>query len=48
MASISTVGQGEFLVLLGPTGAGTLRLFAGLETPDAGQLRICDATLEPV
>ena len=34
-----TVGDGEFLVLLGPTGAGkttTLRLVAGLEKPDAG------------
>ncbi|MBN1348435.1 ABC transporter ATP-binding protein [candidate division KSB1 bacterium] len=33
----------EFLVLLGPTGAGkttTLRTIAGLETPDAGDIRI--------
>jgi len=37
------VGDGEFVVLLGPTGAGkttTLRLVAGLETPDRGQLSI--------
>ncbi|HUG60724.1 MAG TPA: ABC transporter ATP-binding protein, partial [Methylomirabilota bacterium] len=38
-----TVGDGEFVVLLGPTGAGkttTLRLVAGIETPDRGQVRI--------
>ncbi len=37
------VADGEFLVLLGPTGAGkttTLRLFAGLETPDTGRVTI--------
>jgi multiple sugar transport system ATP-binding protein len=37
------IRSGEFLVLLGPSGAGkttTLRLVAGLETPDAGQLHI--------
>ncbi len=36
-----TIAQGEFVVLLGPTGAGkttTLRLIAGLETPDAGAI----------
>jgi multiple sugar transport system ATP-binding protein len=36
------VADGEFIVLLGPTGAGkttTLRLFAGLETPDSGRNR---------
>ena len=36
-----TVHEGEFVVLLGPTGAGkttTLRLIAGLETPDAGRI----------
>jgi multiple sugar transport system ATP-binding protein len=38
-----TVRNGEFIVLLGPTGAGkttTLRLFAGLELPDAGSVTI--------
>lgn len=37
------VADGEFLVLLGPSGAGkttTLRLVAGLERPDAGQVRL--------
>lgn len=35
------IGNGEFFVLLGPTGAGkttTLRLIAGLEKPDAGDI----------
>jgi multiple sugar transport system ATP-binding protein len=45
------VGDGEFVVLLGPTGAGkttTLRLAAGLETPDKGRVRIAgrDATFD--
>ena len=38
-----TVASGEFIVLLGPSGAGkttTLRLVAGLETPDAGHIHI--------
>lgn len=38
-----TVHDGEFVVLLGPTGAGkttTLRLIAGLEKPDAGRIQI--------
>ena len=38
-----TVGDGEFVALLGPTGAGkttTLRLIAGLEMPDPGSIRI--------
>ena len=38
-----TVGDGEFVVLLGPTGAGkttALRVIAGLEQPDAGEVRI--------
>ncbi len=38
-----TIADGEFVVLLGPTGAGkttTLRLIAGLEKPDTGQLTI--------
>ena len=47
-----TVGDGEFIVLLGPTGAGkttTLRLVAGLERPDAGRVLLDgrDVTLEP-
>jgi multiple sugar transport system ATP-binding protein len=46
------VADGEFLVLLGPTGAGkttTLRLVAGLEAPDAGRVRMGDRdiTAEP-
>jgi multiple sugar transport system ATP-binding protein len=46
------VGDGEFVVLLGPTGAGkttTLRLAAGLESPDIGSVRIGgrDATFDP-
>jgi multiple sugar transport system ATP-binding protein len=46
------VGDGEFLVLLGPTGAGkttTLRLVAGLENPDAGNVRLAgrDVTRDP-
>jgi multiple sugar transport system ATP-binding protein len=39
------IQNGEFLVLLGPTGAGkttTLRLVAGLEKPDAGRITIAD------
>ena len=44
-----TIKDGEFVVLLGPTGAGkttTLRLVAGLEKPDAGTIHIAgrDAT----
>lgn len=38
-----TVADGEFVVLLGPTGAGkttTLRLVAGLERPDAGRVSL--------
>ncbi|MDR6953926.1 multiple sugar transport system ATP-binding protein [Ancylobacter sp. 3268] len=37
------IADGEFVVLLGPTGAGkttTLRLIAGLEKPDAGTVEI--------
>lgn len=46
------VADGEVLVLLGPTGAGkttTLRLVAGVERPDAGEIRIGarDMTREP-
>ena len=47
-----TVGDGELVVLLGPTGAGKttlLRLIAGLERADAGRIYIGgrDATREP-
>jgi multiple sugar transport system ATP-binding protein len=38
-----TIADGEFFVMLGPTGAGkttTLRLIAGLEKPDAGSVSI--------
>jgi len=37
------IASGEFIVLLGPRGAGkttTLRLVAGLEKPDAGRIHI--------
>ena len=44
LADISlSVPDGAFVVLLGPTGAGkttTLRLIAGLERPDRGEIRI--------
>ena len=39
------IGNGEFVVLLGPSGAGkttTLRLITGLEQPDAGSILIDD------
>ena len=46
------VNDGEFLVLLGPSGAGkttTLRLITGLERPDAGSVMISgrDVTHDP-
>ncbi|HEX5929655.1 MAG TPA: ABC transporter ATP-binding protein [Solirubrobacterales bacterium] len=37
------LGRGEFFTLLGPSGCGkttTLRMIAGFETPDAGEIRI--------
>ena len=40
-----TVDDGEFFVLLGPSGAGkttTLGLIAGLEPPDAGEIYLDD------
>jgi len=43
-----TIGHGELVVLLGPTGAGkttTLRLVAGLERPDAGAVSIDGRTV---
>src|SRR5260370_10396635 len=47
-----TVPNGEFMVLLGPTAAGKttlLRLIAGLERPDAGNISFdgCDVTDDP-
>jgi multiple sugar transport system ATP-binding protein len=47
-----TIGHGELIVLLGPTGAGkttTLRLVAGLERADAGRISISnrDVTADP-
>ncbi len=47
-----TIGSGEFVVLLGPTGAGkttTLRLAAGLDRPETGRVLIGgrDVTTEP-
>ncbi|RJF89891.1 ABC transporter ATP-binding protein [Oleomonas cavernae] len=47
-----TIGDGEFIVLLGPTGAGKttmLRLVAGLDRPDEGRILIngADVTRAP-
>jgi multiple sugar transport system ATP-binding protein len=47
-----TIGDGELVVLLGPTGAGkttTLRLVAGLDLPDRGRITIggADVTNAP-
>src|SRR3954454_5491908 len=42
------VNQGEFFGLLGPSGCGkttTLRMIAGLETPDAGQIKLEEAVI---
>jgi multiple sugar transport system ATP-binding protein len=44
-----TIADGEFVVLLGPTGAGkttTLRLIAGIERQDAGEIRIGGTRVE--
>ncbi|XVQ09962.1 ABC transporter ATP-binding protein [Spirillospora sp. CA-255316] len=44
----ATVADGELLVLLGPSGCGKttlLRMIAGLETPDAGTVRIGGADI---
>jgi len=43
-----TVAPGEFFTLLGPSGCGkttTLRLLAGLETPNAGEITLLGRTL---
>ena len=43
-----TIPDGAFVVLLGPTGAGkttTLRLIAGLEKPDVGDISIGGASV---
>src|SRR5688500_1018950 len=42
------VERGEFVALLGPSGCGKttlLRLIAGFETPDAGEIRVADRTV---
>jgi iron(III) transport system ATP-binding protein len=42
------VERGEFVALLGPSGCGKttlLRLVAGFETPDAGEIRVADRTV---
>ncbi|MFC4013100.1 ABC transporter ATP-binding protein [Nonomuraea purpurea] len=45
------IGQGEFFALLGPSGCGKttlLRIIAGFERPDAGQLWLDGADLLPI
>ncbi|MFM2400241.1 MAG: hypothetical protein RL341_2398 [Pseudomonadota bacterium] len=45
------IESGEFIVLLGPSGAGkttTLRLVAGLDAPDAGQIHIGGADVTKI
>src|ERR671915_1211313 len=42
------IERGEFVALLGPSGCGKttlLRLIAGFETPDAGEIRVADRTV---
>ena len=45
------VAEGEILCLLGPSGCGkstTLRMIAGFETPDAGEIRLAGQDIAPV
>lgn len=45
------LNQGEFLALLGPSGSGKstiLKLLAGIEIPDAGEIRLAGRLLNPV
>jgi ABC-type Fe3+/spermidine/putrescine transport system ATPase subunit len=45
------IARGEFFSLLGPSGCGkttTLRLLAGLESPDAGDIRLGGASALPL
>jgi multiple sugar transport system ATP-binding protein len=45
------VGEGEFMVLVGPSGCGkstTLRLIAGLERPDGGEVRFGERVMNRV
>ena len=42
------IQKGEFFSLLGPSGCGkttTLRLLAGLESPDAGEIRLAGESM---
>ncbi len=45
------IQQGEFLALLGPSGSGKstiLKLLAGIEAPDRGEIRLAERLLNPV